>query len=70
MNSTSQFILKVQAAQDPNNPTIGQLINRTIKRLYREQGFYAALNFMARAGLISGMDQDQAEAELMEVIHG
>lgn len=59
-----------QLQQDPQQPTIGHLVNRTIKRLYHEQGFYSALNFMARAGLIRGMDQDQAEAELMAVLNG
>jgi len=53
----------------PLDTQLGILINRTIKRLYNDQGFYSALNFIIRAGLVDCSDQAAAENYLNEVIN-
>jgi len=44
---------------------IGDLVTRTVRRIYKEQGYYSALVFLINAGLAPRDNQEAAENELM-----
>lgn len=56
--------------QDQEEGPIAALASRTIRGIYNRQGFYSALNFMIKAGMVIGCSQEEAEAKLMGVING
>ena len=62
------FLIPDLDIEKAKNTELSRLVKRTIKSIYIYQGFYAALNFIIKAGLAPGNDQAQAEKFLTSVI--
>lgn len=49
---------------------LSALVERTIKTIQNNQGYYSALNFIIMAGLVADNDMDKAENYLKGIING
>lgn len=49
---------------------LGGKLPGVIRGIYNRQGFYSALNFIIKAGIVVGSSQEEAEKCLRGYIHG
>lgn len=64
--TTKQNIL---AADEPRQGYLTDTMKKVIRGIYARQGFYSALNFAIKAGLVYSKDQEEAEEYIRSIIN-
>jgi len=58
------------SSQDLNPVIMGPKMPGVIRGIYNRQGFYSALNFIIKSGLVVGSSQEEAELSLRCFLDG